>query len=362
MKFIDSRNNEYTPHHWMTFNDVLLKPQRSKFKSRNDEEISLTTDLGNGLSLNIPIISANMDTITGKDMAIAMSRIGGLGILHRFYSSHADYADEISHVYKLRSQVAFSIGCGEHWLKFVKDLLCDFIPTCENPMIVCLDVAHGHMEQSLETITELRKIKNIFIIAGNIATYDGAKDLAEAGADCIKVGVGSGSVCTTRIVTGHGVPQLSAIISAREALHDIGYNHVGLIADGGIRNSGDIVKAIAAGADAVMLGHMLSGCDETPGEIFSTTDGPVKMYRGQSSRHFLKDIGKVGVASEGEHLIVKAKGPLSETINELLGGIRSGLTYSGAGDFYSLQEKAVFMEISDHAWTESMPHALICEC
>lgn len=166
------------------------------------------------------------------------------------------------------------------------------------------------------------------------------------------------SVCTTRVVTGHGVPQLSAIMSVRKGLNKGGNSKVGIIADGGIRTSGDIVKAIAAGANAVMLGHMLAGCDETPGPVLSTKDGNVKMYRGQSSNNFLKDIGKVGVSPEGEHISLRAKGPVANVVENILGGIRSGLTYSGVGNFEELRENAEFMEISNHSWIESTPHAL----
>lgn len=358
MIFIDSSNNEYEPTRWLTFNDVLLKPQRSRFKSRNDEEISLNTSLGEGLSLDIPIISSNMDTVTGKDMASAMFRLGGLGILHRFYKSPTELAGEIDEVYKLCSRVAFSVGCGDKWVEFVRNLARDYQPTEASQMIVCLDVAHGHMEQSIETVEALSQIENVFVIAGNVATGDGAADLADAGAKCIKVGVGPGSVCTTRVVTGHGVPQLSAIMSVRKGLNKGGNSKVGIIADGGIRTSGDIVKAIAAGANAVMLGHMLAGCDETPGPVLSTKDGNVKMYRGQSSNNFLKDIGKVGVSPEGEHISLRAKGPVANVVENILGGIRSGLTYSGVGNFEELRENAEFMEISNHSWIESTPHAL----
>lgn len=169
------------------------------------------------------------------------------------------------------------------------------------------------------------------------------------------------SVCTTRLVTGHGIPQLSAIISIRKALNDNGYNNVGIIADGGIRNSGDIVKALAAGADAVMLGRIFAGCDETPGESIVTTEGSFKLYRGQSSRHFLNDIGKKGVAAEGESIQIRMKGSIKEVINEIVGGIRSGLTYSGASNIYDLATKAVFVEISHHGWIESTPHAFMKE-
>lgn len=359
MKFIDSAGSSYFPTHWLTFNDVLLKPQKSKFKSRNDKDISLICHIGTGQSFDIPIISANMDTVTGGEMAKAMCSQGGLGILHRFYKDKEQYIQEITSVVSCCGKVAFSVGCGPEWVSFTEEMTVRLGDNGENSLIACLDVAHGHMEQSLETVKELRNLKNVFVIAGNVATPEGVLDLAAAGAHCIKIGIGSGSICTTRIVTGHGVPQLSAIISAKQALEGEGFPSVGIIADGGIRNSGDIVKALAAGADAVMLGNMLAGCDETPGEIFTTSSGPLKMYRGQSSRHFLKDVGKMGVASEGEHLSIQAKGPLESIIKEITGGIRSGLTYSGVGDIYSLQKNGIFMEISDHAWVESMPHALM---
>lgn len=358
MKFENSIGEFYEPNSWLTFNDVLLKPRRSPFKSRTDKDISLKTRLGENLLLNIPIISANMDTVTGSDMALSMCNLGGLGILHRFYPSLDNYKEEILKVKNTCSNVAFSVGCGDKWVDFTKNLFQEFSPTYPYKFIVCLDVAHGHMEQSIETIKALAKINNIFIIAGNVATRDGVLDLVEAGAHCLKVGIGSGSVCTTRIVTGHGVPQLSAIMNARKALDDANFYDVGIIADGGITNSGDIVKALAAGADAVMLGSLLAGCDETPGQIFTTKEGSFKMYRGQSSRHFLKDIGKVGVASEGESIEMKAKGPVADIINEIVGGIRSGLTYSGASDLYDLQKKAVFLEITHHGWVESTPHAI----
>ena len=287
-------------------------------------------------------------------MAKEMCRLGGLGILHRFHECYEDYYGMIDDVYCDCDRVAFSIGCGDDWIRFSERAISMI---GEENAIVCLDVAHGHMEQSIEMVERLKQF-GVSIIAGNVATPEGAVELAAAGAKSIKVGIGCGSVCTTRIVTGHGVPQLSAIINARRELDANGFEDVSIIADGGIRNSGDIVKSLAAGADAVMLGSMLAGCDETPGEIFTLANGSFKMYRGQSSRHFLKDIGKIDVAAEGESIEVKAKGPVDAIITELLGGVRSGLTYSGAGSIKELQEKAVFMEISHHGWVESTPHAI----
>lgn len=355
MKFVDPMGNSYIPNNWLTFNDVLLKPQRSRFKSRNDKDISLSCYIGANESLNIPIISANMDTITGVRMAKEMNRLGGLGILHRFHSDSESYMSCIEEVFSSCNRVSFSIGCGKEWIKFAEKVIAKF---GTKDVFICLDVAHGHMEQSIETIREISK-SNAFVIAGNIATAEGAVDLAEAGAGCLKVGIGSGSVCTTRIVTGHGVPQLSAIMIVKEALDRNNYYNCGIIADGGIRNSGDMVKAFAAGADAVMIGSLLAGSKETPGNIHEKDGKSYKNYRGQSSRHFLNEIGKLGVASEGESTEIEYKGCVENIITEFLGGIRSGLTYSGASDIYKLQINAIFMEISNHAWVESMPHALI---
>lgn len=359
MKFVNASGSEYTPTNWLTFNDVLLKPQKSKFNSRNDNRISLASSLGGDSVINAPIVSANMDTVTGKDMAIAMNNIGGIGILHRFYPSLDEYSKIIKDVYDSCGKVAFSVGCGDNWTSFVNAIVDSLNPSTKNSIFVCLDVAHGHMEQSIESVKKLSSIKHIFVIAGNVATEEGAIELAQSGASCCKVGIGPGSICSTRVVTGHGVPQLSAIMNIRKALDSNGFSHIGVIADGGIKSSGDIVKALAAGANCVMVGSLLSGCDETPGDFILTKDKPAyKLYRGQSSRHFLNDIGKSGVASEGESLEVKAKGPVSNVVSELLGGIRSGLTYSGVGSIEELKNNSVFMEISQHGWVESTPHAL----
>jgi IMP dehydrogenase len=351
MKFQDAQGNSYIPTAYLTFDDVLLSPQASRFNSRLDPTIDLR-----GFAGSIPIISANMDTVTGLDMALCMENLGGLGIIHRFFKNIDEYERVLIDASAKLQQLAFSVGCGIKWIEFVEMLLAK-IDTNNKP-IVCLDVAHGHMQQSIDTVVALRKNFPIVIVAGNIATAQAAHDLAHAGADAVKVGVGCGSVCSTRIVTGHGVPQLTAIMQVRDALDSLDRD-VALIADGGIRNSGDIVKAIAAGADAVMLGNLLAGCDETPGELYTTNSGAFKMYRGQSSAHFLRDIGKIGVAAEGVATEIKAKGSAVSVVNELVGGIRSGMTYSGCGSIKELQDHAIFIEMSHHGLIESTPHALL---
>ena len=385
MKFVSFGGEEYQPTRWLAFNDVLLRPQHSRFASRNSVEISTSTSLGSivgkpqymncpteelrvdphpSLSLGIPVISANMDTVTGKDMAIAMDDLGGLGILHRFYKERSEYVNEIESVAKKCNKVAFSIGCGDEWVSFVESIMSRFWETSVH-LIVCLDVAHAHATHAIETIRKIANMEPQFprlaIIAGNIATGNAAYDLAEAGAHCVKVGIGCGSLCTTRLVTGSGVPQLSAIMDVRDTLDSYGYDNVGIIADGGIRHSGDIVKSLAVGADAVMIGQLFAGTEESPGEY--TTDlrnnSKTKVYRGQSSKNFMEDVGKKGVAAEGIHLEIPYKGSMKNIVSELVGGIRSGMTYSGAGSIQELRKNAEFQEISEQGWIESMPHATL---
>lgn len=384
MRFIDASGQEYVPTGWLTFNDVLLRPQESCFSSRNDCSITTGTYLtgsSNGplYSMSIPIISANMDTVTGPEMAIAMFNLGGLGILHRFYSSADEYFKAIEQVYNhtrhsvintsrnKEGEVAFSIGCNgscrynesKNWIDFVQQVI-DTFPAIRPA--VCIDVAHGGMKQVSDTVSHLREKfpRNVCcIIAGNVATGPSAVKLADAGADVLKVGIGSGSCCSTRLVTGHGVPQLSAIMEVRQDLEARGHNNIGIIADGGIRQSGDMVKAFAVGANAVMLGGLLAGTDEAPGRVEQYNDGSrKKLYRGQSSRHFLDEIGKDGVASEGVSIEMPYKGSVKDIISELVGGIRSGLTYSGVSCLEELYDKSELIEISHHGWIESTPHIM----
>lgn len=356
MIFTKPSGDQYLSDKWLTFNDVLLMPKYSILESRNDSKIDLSTTLGEHLKLQIPIISANMDTITGFDMYCEMQNLGGLGILHRFHGSDENYMKEINRVspYPI---IAFSIGLDDKWIGFSEKIIQQYP---DKNIVICIDVAHGHMQKTAEMsakISDLKlKYKNskITIIAGNVATEKGAYFLFNNGADVAKVGIGPGGICSTRMITGHGIPQLSAISSCRNAK-----NCKSIIADGGIRQCGDIVKALAAGANAVMLGGMLSGTDETPGNITEFPDGKKsKLYRGQSSRHFLNDIEKTNVAAEGVSVQVKAKGPVKNIISELAGGIRSGFTYSGVCSIEELQKNALFVEITQNGWNESTTHII----
>ena len=338
-----------------SYDDVLLTPQRSKVKSRS--EVSLLTKLSENLSLDLPIFSANMDSVTGVKMAIAIAKLGGISILPRFNTADIQI-EMLKEIKKEKVKVGASIGIKGDYLERAAALVENNIDC------LVIDVAHGHMERVLEVTKEIKeKFPTTTLIAGNVATYEAAKDLFEMGADVVKVGVGPGSICTTRIETGHGVPQLTAILEASRAAKE--FNKT-IIADGGIKNSGDIVKAIAAGASAVMLGNMLAGTDETPGEIFESNGKKYKKYFGSTSteqkekhlenikndKNYLKHI-------EGVSGAVLYKGSLQDLIEKLKAGISSGISYSGGFNISQLQKNAKFVAISTAGMRESGSHDLI---
>jgi IMP dehydrogenase len=331
----------------LTFDDVLIVPARSDIRSRRDPR--LTTKLTKRISIETPIISANMDTITEYDMAFAMNELGGLGILHRFITAE----EKASQVRRLKEagivNISASVGVGEEFKSRAKALIEAGVN------IITIDIAHGHSVQMMETMKWLKDAHpQIEIIAGNMATPDAARDLIEAGADAIKVGIGPGSMCTTRIITGCGVPQLTAVALCTEIAESY---EVPVIADGGIRTSGDMVKAFAAGASVVMLGSMLSGTIETPGEIKNGK----KQYRGMASRS-AQDSWRGGVpegmAPEGESTQVNVKGHVKDVILEVTGGIRSGMSYVNANTIAEIREKALFMEMSASGVAESRAHGV----
>jgi IMP dehydrogenase len=333
--------------HGLTFDDVLLIPSKSEVKSRRDP--SLKTKLTKTKYLETPIISANMDTVTESKMAIAMNQMGGLGILHRFMSIEQQ-AQEIHAVKESGATIiSASIGVNADYKERAEALVKAGVN------ILTIDIAHGHSVLMMDTLKWLKdKFAGIEVIAGNLATPDAAVDLIEAGADCIKVGIGPGSMCTTRIITGAGVPQLTAVALCSEAAEPYG---VPVIADGGIRTSGDMVKAFAAGAHLIMLGSMLSGTIETPGEIVNGR----KQYRGMASKKaqisWRGDM-PLGMAPEGESTFVNVKGHVSDVIHELCGGIRSGMSYVNATTIDEIKQKARFMEMSSNGINESRAHGV----
>lgn len=331
----------------LTFDDVLLLPSRSDVRSRRDP--ILKTKLTKSIEIEVPLMSANMDTVTEAPMAIAMSQQGGFGPIHRFMSIEA----QVLEVKKVRDAgvtvIGASVGVGDDAKTRAEALVGAGVN------VVVVDIAHGHSVQMLETIQWLKgRFSELQVIGGNVAMPEAAIELVEAGADAVKVGIGPGSMCTTRIITGCGVPQLTAIAMCAQALEGTG---VPVIGDGGLRTSGDIVKALAAGASTVMLGSMLSGCLETPGEI----QGGRKQYRGMASKSAqVSWRGGVpeGMAAEGESRFVTIKGHLRDAALEITGGIRSGMSYLNATSVSEIRARARFMEMTAAGASESAAHGL----
>jgi IMP dehydrogenase len=481
MPFGDSEANE---HIALTFDDVMLIPQLSDVLPYEADTTSMLSD---GFELNIPLLSAAMDTVTESRLAIALARLGGLGIIHRNLSAdaqanevdrvkrseagmvlnpvkilpdrpvsealdamqrfhisgvpvvdendrlvgiitnrdlrfHEDHGARVSDVMtstglvtapvgtdliaarrilqsakveKLpivdadgrlrglitvkditkqqahpnaakdgdgRLRVGAAVGVGADGISRAKVLIdaeCD---------VICVDTAHGHSTRVIETVAELRENwRTGIIVAGNVATREGTRALAEAGANVIKVGIGPGAICTTRVVTGIGVPQWSAI---RECATEARSHGVGIIADGGIRFSGDIAKAIGAGAHAVMLGGLFAGVDESPGEIVMIGNQPRKQYRGMGSlgamshRSYSKDrysqenVEPEKIVPEGVEGNVPYRGPLGEVVHQLVGGLRQAMGYSGTRTVAQLRERAKFIRVTSMAHQESHPHDL----
>ena len=350
MGLIFSANDILERSRGLTFDDVLLMPRHSEMSSRRAP--NLESKVTKNFSLKTPIISANMDTVTEYQMAIKMAELGGLGILHRFMSPEEQVRQVklmCEAIKPLGLPVAASIGVKEEGMKRA-DMLAD-----AGVDILTIDIAHGDSVMMFETLDYVKKkFPKIDVIAGNTAMPEGVRGLIEHGADAVKVGIGPGSMCTTRIITGCGVPQLTAV--AMCVLEARKYN-VPVIADGGIKTSGDIVKAFAAGAQTVMLGSMLSGCLETPGEI----EGGRKRYRGMASKDAqVSWRGELptGMAAEGEARWVACKGSVENIINELAGGVRSGMTYLNAFNLSDINKNARFMEMTASGMMESKPHGL----
>lgn len=331
----------------LTFDDVLLVPAKSEIRSRKDP--LLETRLTKTKKIKIPVISANMDTITESAMAIAMSELGGLGILHRFMNTEAQ-VEEVAKVKHAGCQIiAASVGVGDD----SKDRAKALVKAGVN--LLTIDIAHGHSVQMIEMMKWLKdSFPEVELIAGNLAMPDAAYDLIQAGADAIKVGIGPGSMCTTRVITGCGVPQLTAVALCVEIAREY---DIPVIADGGLKASGDIFKALAAGAEAVMVGSLLSGTIETPGNIVHGK----KAYRGMASKK-AQDSWRGGIpegmAPEGESTTVAIKGHVKDVVMELCGGIRSGMSYINAQSLIEVPEKARFIEMSANGIRESRAHGL----
>ena len=340
----------------LTFDDVLLTPNYSNILP---SEVSTSTSLSNNINLKIPLISSAMDTVTESKMAISIAKAGGLGIIHR----NLEIKKQIIEIKKVKSKkllIGAAVGAGVVEIKRAEALLK------ENIDMIVVDTAHGHTKKVAEIIMKIRKIKpkKTVLCAGNIATAEAAKFLVSLGVDIIKVGIGPGSICTTRLVAGIGMPQLSAILTVRKGL---GNKKTKIIADGGIKFSGDIPKALAAGADAVMIGSLFAGTNEAPGKILKRNGKYFKSFRGMGSigamnkgsadRYFqVKQIDNSKYVPEGVEGLVKYKGSVDKILFQLVGGLKSSMGYLGRKKVKDLRKKAKFVKITKAGFYESMVH------
>ena len=340
----------------LTYDDVLLTPRYSEVLP---SETVIKTKLSKNLNLKIPIISSAMDTVTESSMAIAIAELGGIGVIHR----NLDIKKQIMEIKKVKAKnlkVGAAVGAGPLEIKRAEALLREKID------LIVVDTAHAHTKKVAEIVKKITKIKSkkTTLCVGNIATTEAAKFLSKLGVDAIKVGIGPGSICTTRLVAGIGVPQLSAIMAAKKGL---GKKKIMLIADGGIKFSGDISKALAAGADAVMIGSLLAGSNESPGKIIKKNGKYFKSFRGMGSigamnkgsadRYFQKkqkDSSKY--VPEGVEGLIKYKGPVEKIIFQLIGGLKSSMGYLGSKNIKNLRNKPKFVKITKAGFYESMVH------
>lgn len=389
----------------LSFDDVLLVPRMSEIESRKDVDLSSvlkytdydeSLDLLTGYEFSLPIISSPMDTVTGREMMRAMHHAGGLGIGHRYCSIEEQVEmvrPTISRPYKKKEEKpalykALSASMDKIYIDphhspkpsntGVDDLMQDykeyshtaaaaigvtgdFLERAQELVkaeckILCIDVAHGHHVSVKKALKKLKKQfgDDVVLIAGNVATARAFEHLSDWGADAIRVGIGGGSICSTRIQTGHGVPTLQSIIDCAESEGD-----AKIIADGGIRNAGDIVKCLAAGADFVMLGSLLAGTDQTPGQVFTSAEGnKYKVYRGMASAEAQIDWRGKAKSLEGVSTTIPWKGSVKRILKDLEQNIRSGLSYSGATSIEDLYGSAKFIKQTQAGMRESFTHIL----
>ena len=340
----------------LTFDDVTLTPNYSEILP---SEVDTSINLTKYLKLKIPLLSAAMDTVTESKMAIAIAKAGGIGVIHR----NLDIKKQISEIKKVKKQkllVGAAVGAGPNEFKRAKAILKEGVD------LIVVDTAHGHTKKVSEIIKFIKKnrSKKIALCAGNIATPEAAKFLIKLGVDIVKVGIGPGSICTTRLVAGIGVPQLSAILSVKNGTKN---KNIKIISDGGIKYSGDLAKAFAAGADAVMIGSLFAGTDETPGKLIKKNGKMFKSFRGMGSvgamnkgsadRYFqIKQKDNSKYVPEGVEGFVKYKGKVELIIYKLIGGLKSSMGYLGSKEIVRLRKKANFVKITKAGFYESMVH------
>jgi len=341
----------------LTFDDVLLIP---KFSSTLPTETNLSINLAKNLKLKIPFLSSAMDTVTESKMAIAIAHQGGLGVIHRNLSINSQ-VKEIKKVKNNKLLVGAAVGTSEEDILRAKSILDAGLD------LLVIDTAHGHSLKVINTLKKIRKFNNkIPICVGNIATGEAAVKLYNEGADILKVGIGPGSICTTRMIAGIGVPQITAIRNVKKSMKN---KKIKIISDGGIKFSGDLVKAIAAGADAIMMGSIFAGTEESPGKKFKYKNKLYKSYRGMgsigamsagsSNRYFQKNYkDKSKFVPEGVEARVLYKGSVEKIIYQLQGGLRSSMGYIGAKKIEEIYKKGKFIKITKAGFYESMVHSV----
>jgi IMP dehydrogenase len=339
---------EYLANNDICFDDILMVPQYSEVISRT--MVDLKMPIGGHTWLNFPVVASPMDTVCEKDMAIVIAESGGIGIIHRFMSEKK----QVKMVKEVHEHNNLSLPVGAALSStFTKDHVDNLIAAGASMLLI--DTANGHSKMAIDAIARLKNIAGeyVHIMAGNVATAEGYMALSNAGADSVRVGIGGGSMCTTRLVSGHGIPTLSSIINVREARDKFNLK-AGIVADGGIRNTGDMVKAFAAGADAVMLGSMLAGTEESPGDLFFKGDKKFKSFRGMASKEANKD--KDIAVAEGISTKIPYKGSVKNIIKDIKGGIGSGCSYSGVDFLHDLYKESMYIKVSPLSVKESMPH------
>jgi IMP dehydrogenase len=368
-------NREY-----LTYDDVLLLPDYADF---NRSEISLKTKLSRRISLQMPLVSAPMDTVTEAQLAIALATLGGVGIIHRNLSVQ-DQALHIKRVKKQKVLVGAAVGASKGYEERVRALASAGVD------VIVVDSAHGYAKQIIMAIKFIKKrYPKIDVIGGNIATKEGAVALIKAGVDGLRVGMGPGAICTTRVVSGMGVPQVSAILECNKVAR---HTNIPLIADGGIKYSGDMVKALGAGASTVMMGSYFASCEESPGKTIKLDKNHVprrfqSIFNGSNKTTFLfkeyRGMGSIGAMKKGAQIksedefhgkkyskdrvlvaegvegLVPVKGSVKFMVDQALGGIKSGMYYVGAKTISELHEKARFIKITQASLVESHPHDLL---
>ena len=341
----------------LTFDDVLLVP---KYSSVLPSQTILKSKLSNSITLDLPLLSSAMDTVTESKMAIAMAKSGGIGVIHRNLNIKKQCL-EVSKVKRLNLKVGAAVGTSQNDLDRAKSLID------QNIDLVVIDTAHGHSVKVLNTLSKIKKIiGKKTLCVGNVATGEAAKKLYNSGSDIIKVGIGPGSICTTRMIAGIGVPQLTAIMNVKKSLRG---KKTKIISDGGIKFSGDLIKALAAGADAIMMGSILAGTDECPGKKFKIGKKYFKNYRGMGSigamsagsadRYFQKKRENLSkYVPEGVEGRVEFKGQVNKILYKLQGGLKSSMGYIGAKEIKNIRKNSEFIKITKAGFYESMVHSV----